>query len=159
MSIAVRRNYILKTCFDYLENCIISDGFYFIWSKNIIIQFKFYFVFYRLLSMRMPKSSSFSVRDILDLPRPQEGQLDLKSRTQAGHLKTDLPRSASNIDLETDHKPEIDSSFSRLSNPCPTSSPAQPSYTGSALNHGRGSLGVTSWPMISPIFSHHNCKF
>ena len=34
MSIAVRRNYILKTCFDYLENCIISDGFYFIWSKK-----------------------------------------------------------------------------------------------------------------------------
>ena len=127
----------------------------------MIIQFKFYFVLFRLLSMRMPKSSSFSVRDILDLPRPQEGQLDLKSKTQTGHLdlKTDLPRSASNIDLETDRKPEIDSSFSRLSNPFPASSPAQPSYTGSTLNHGRGSLGVTSWPMISPIFSHHNCKF
>ena len=107
----------------------------------------------RLLSMRMPKSSSFSVRDILDLPRSQADSLTsplpadsvtvataAAAAVAAGHTPPPPPPP-----ISTYHHHSAAAVAAGLRTFPPSGVPPPP-------------LDVTSWPLISPLFNHHNCK-
>lgn len=102
----------------------------------------------KLLSMRMPRTSSFSVRDILDLG-PKQGQ-------EEGEVQeTKLP----NPELESKPTPDVlrnSSNKVKLSLSSPSINSTTPNYlTQTSPSIRDRPMPINHWPNLSPFLSQH----
>jgi len=104
-------------------------------------------IHYRLLSMRMPKTSSFSVRDILDLPRTEEPPDPISPTAVVASTTTTATTYVTSPVSSAASSSILSSSFHM-----PTSLQQQQHH------HNRHQLYLAQWPMVSPLFSQNNCK-